>query len=114
MPSLSFPPAPCPEKEALSPKKTPAFGIHRVWTRFLKGPFLKLDRALDGTVSFFFKHWGKTRFMLAMSKKAQVFGLERLFLQGPKAFLYFFLFYLIRDTILYLVIPYFIARGTSP
>lgn len=43
--------------------------------------------------------------MIAMSKKAQYMGLENLFLKGPKAFIYFFLFYLIRDTILYIVIP---------
>jgi hypothetical protein len=43
--------------------------------------------------------------MVAMSKKAQYLGLERLFLKGPKAFVYFFLFYLVRDTILYVLIP---------
>ena len=45
------------------------------------------------------------KFHQAMSKKAQYFGLEKLFLKGPKAFVYFFLFYLIRDTILYIIIP---------
>ena len=43
--------------------------------------------------------------MVAMSKKAQYLGLERLFLKGPKAFVYFFVFYLIRDTVLYILIP---------
>ncbi len=48
--------------------------------------------------------------MVAMSKKAQYLGLERLFLKGPKAFVYFFIFYLIRDTILYIVIPIWFAK----
>ncbi len=51
--------------------------------------------------------------MIAMSKKLQVLGIERLWQLGPKAFLYFFLFYLIRDTILYIVIPIYFARLTS-
>jgi hypothetical protein len=51
--------------------------------------------------------------MIAMSKKAQHLGLERLFEKGPKAFLYFFIFYLIRDTILYIIIPIFFAQLTS-
>ena len=63
------------------------------------------DQKVDGALSFFLKHYGKTRFMVAMSKKAQYLGLERLFLKGPKAFVYFFLFYLVRDTILYILIP---------
>jgi len=64
---------------------------------------------MDGAASFFVKHWGKSRFMIAMSKKAQYMGLEKLFLKGPKAFMYFFLFYLIRDTILYIIIPIWFA-----
>lgn len=71
--------------------------------------FLLLDQKVDGAITFFFKHYGKTKFMVAMSKKAQYLGLERLFLKGPKAFVYFFLFYLVRDTILYIVIPIFFA-----
>lgn len=74
-------------------------------TRFLSAPFIKFDQKLDGALVFFFKHWGKTRFMIAMSKKAQYLGLENLFLKGPKAFVYFFLFYLVRDTILYIILP---------
>ena len=81
---------------------------HRLWT-VPKTLFLKFDRRLDGAISFFVKHYGKTKFMLAMSKRAQTLGLERLFLKGPKAFIYFFLFYLIRDTILYIIIPIYIA-----
>ena len=70
-------------------------------------------RNLMAAVKFFFRHYGKTRFMIAMSKKLRVFGFEKLWQLGPKAFLYFFLFYLIRDTILYIVIPIYFARLTS-
>ena len=72
---------------------------------WIKSQFTAFDRNVDGAVTFFFKHYGKTKFMVAMSKKAQYLGLERLFLKGPKAFVYFFLFYLVRDTILYIIIP---------
>ena len=72
---------------------------------WIKTRFVAFDRRVDGAVSFFLKHYGKTKFMVAMSKKAQYLGLERLFLKGPKAFIYFFLFYLVRDTILYIIIP---------
>jgi hypothetical protein len=75
----------------------------------VKNIFLRFDRHVDGAATFFVKHWGKTRFMVAMSKKAQYLGLEKLFLKGPKAFIYFFLFYLVRDTILYIIIPIWIA-----
>jgi hypothetical protein len=52
--------------------------------------------------------------MVAMSKKAQYLGLENLWHKGPKAFVYFFLFYLVRDTILYIIIPILFARlGTN-
>jgi hypothetical protein len=74
-------------------------------TTWFKTQFLAFDRKVDGALSFFFKHYGKTKFMVAMSKKSQYLGLEKLFLKGPKAFVYFFLFYLIRDTILYIIIP---------
>ncbi len=74
-------------------------------TARLKDLFFAFDRKVDGAISFFFKHYGKTKFMVAMSKKSQYLGLEKLFLKGPKAFVYFFLFYLIRDTILYIIIP---------
>ena len=72
---------------------------------WLKSRFIAFDSRVDGAISFFFRHYGKTRFMVAMSKKSQYLGLERLFLKGPKAFVYFFIFYLIRDTILYIIIP---------
>jgi hypothetical protein len=72
---------------------------------WFKDRFLAFDRKVDGAATFFVKHYGKTKFMVAMSKKAQYLGLEKLFLKGPKAFIYFFLFYLIRDTILYILIP---------
>jgi hypothetical protein len=76
---------------------------------WLKTQFLAFDQKVDGAISFFIKHYGKTKFMVAMSKKAQYLGLEKLFLKGPKAFVYFFLFYLVRDTILYIVIPIWFA-----
>ena len=87
--------------------------LKKMTPRFLTVLFLRIDRRVDGAVSFFLQHYGKTRFMMAMSKKAQVLGLERLFLKGPKAFIYFFLFYLIRDTILYIIIPVLFAKWTS-
>lgn len=70
-----------------------------------------VDRKIEGGIAFFFKHYGKTRFMVAMSKKAQQLGLEELYLKGPKAFIYFFLFYLVRDTILYIIIPIYFAAA---
>lgn len=76
----------------------------------IKKPFIAFDKKVDGALSFFFKHYGKTKFMVAMSKKAQVLGVEKLFNSGPKAFFYFFMFYLIRDTILYILIPIYIAK----
>jgi hypothetical protein len=79
----------------------------------IKHWFKAIDRRVDHGISFFFKHYGKTKFMIAMSKKAQYLGLERLFLKGPKAFFYFFMFYLVRDTILYIIIPIFFAQMTT-
>lgn len=76
---------------------------------WIKTQFLAFDRKVDGAITFFIKHYGKTKFMVAMSKKAQYLGLEKLFLKGPKAFVYFFLFYLVRDTILYILIPIWFA-----
>ena len=87
------------------------------WVRFVPKPvykaFMRFDRKVDGAISFFFKHYGKTRFMVAMSKKVQYLGIEKLWDKGPKAFIYFFLFYLVRDTILYIIIPIFFAKWTS-
>ena len=77
---------------------------------WFKQQFLKFDKKVDGAISFFIKHYGKTKFMVAMSKKAQYLGLEKLWTKGPKAFVYFFLFYLIRDTILYILIPIWFAN----
>ena len=79
----------------------------------LKQIFLTFDRKVDGAISFFFKHYGKSRFMVAMSKKAQYLGLEKLWNKGPNAFIYFFIFYLVRDTILYIIIPIFFAKLTT-
>lgn len=87
-------------------KQTIGIVIMSAW---LKTQFLAFDQKVDGAISFFIKHYGKTKFMVAMSKKAQYLGLEKLFLKGPKAFVYFFLFYLVRDTILYIIIPIWFA-----
>ena len=75
--------------------------------------FNKFDDQMDGAASFFVKHWGKSRFMIAMSKKAQYLGIEKLWDKGPKAFMYFVLFYLVRDVILYILIPIFVAKVSS-
>ncbi|AYF45004.1 hypothetical protein BALOs_2005 [Halobacteriovorax sp. BALOs_7] len=79
----------------------------------MKKPALAFDRKVDGAISFFIQHYGKTKFMVAMSKKIQYLGIEGLWNKGPKAFIYFFLFYLIRDTILYIIIPIWVAKATS-
>lgn len=79
----------------------------------LKISFKNFDRKLDGQISFFFGHWGKTKFMVAMSKKAQYLGIEKLWEKGPRAFWYFVLFYLVRDVILYIIIPIFVTRLAS-
>ncbi len=76
----------------------------------VKESFLAFDRKVDGSISFFVRHYGKSRFMMAMSKKAQYLGLEKLWEKGPKAFIYFFLFYLIRDVILYIALPIFFTK----
>ena len=83
-----------------------------IWL-YIKLQGKRIDQSIDGAASFFLKHYGKTRFMVAMSKKAQYLGLEKLYAKGPKAFLYFFLFYLVRDTILYIIIPIYFAQWTS-
>jgi len=80
---------------------------------FIKESFYKFDKKVDGAASFFIKNYGKSRFMIAMSKKAQYLGLENLWYKGPKAFIYFFLFYLIRDTILYIILPIIFASLTT-
>ncbi len=75
--------------------------------------FKLLDHKVDGAINFFIRHYGKTRFMISMSKKAQYLGLENLWNKGPKAFIYFFILYLIRDVVLYIVLPIFLTRLTS-
>ena len=87
--------------------------ILRLTPVFIKNAFLKVDKKIDGGLSFFFRHYGKTPFMIAMSKKSQYLGIEKLWNKGPKAFIYFFLFYLVRDTILYILIPIFFAKVTT-
>ncbi len=81
--------------------------------RPFKNGFLLFDKKVDGAILFFVKNYGKTKFMIAMSKRVQVLGIEKVWNKGPKAFIYFFLFYLIRDTILYIIIPIWIAKATS-
>lgn len=73
----------------------------------------RIDRLSNGNISFFVKNIFKTKFMMSMSKKAQVLGLEKLYNMGPKAFFLFFIFYLVRDTILYIIIPIYIAKCTG-
>jgi hypothetical protein len=80
------------------------------WLDFAYQNWLRFDKKVEGSLSFFFRNFGKSKFMIAMSKKAQILGLEGLFLKGPKAFFYFFLFYLVRDTILYIIIPVYVAK----
>lgn len=84
----------------------------RLWTKFYAVPhaaFMAFDKKIDGGISFFLKHYGKSKFMISMSKRAQVLGIEKLWLKSPKAFVYFFLFYLVRDTILYIILPIYFA-----
>ena len=76
----------------------------------IKESFLAFDRKVDGSISFFVKHYGKSKFMVAMSKKVQYLGIENLWEKGPKAFVYFFLLYLVRDAILYIVLPIFFTK----
>ena len=79
----------------------------------IKEGFLAFDKKVDGSISFFFRHYGKSKFMIAMSKKAQYLGLEKLWEKGPKAFVYFFIFYLVRDMILYIILPIFFTKLTA-
>ncbi len=84
----------------------------RLWSKIYSVPragFLAFDKKVDGGVSFFLKHYGKSKFMISMSKRAQVLGIEKLWNKSPKAFVYFFLFYLVRDTILYIILPIYFA-----
>ena len=79
----------------------------------IKEFFNAFDRKVDGSISFFIKHYGKSRFMVAMSKKVQYLGIEELWYKGPKAFIYFFIFYLVRDMILYIILPIFFTKLSS-
>lgn len=92
-------------------------GLLSFMGRVLPAPVVRacmaFDRRVDGALSFFIKHYGKSRFMIAMSKKAQILGLEKLWMKGPKAFVYFFLYYLVRDTILYIILPIAIAHWSA-
>jgi len=83
-----------------------------LWS-FTVSTFTRLDKKLEGNLSFFFRHWGKSKFMISMSKRVQMHGVENVFLKSRKAFFYFFMFYLIRDTILYIIIPIYFAKSTG-
>lgn len=106
-----------PAPARLTPKRSFPEMVIAFWARvfqtilpqFMINAFLRFDRKVEGGISFFLKHYGKTRFMIAMSKKAQVLGLEKLWNKSPKAFVYFFLYYLIRDSILYIILPIYLA-----
>ena len=71
-----------------------------------------LKLAWQTEFSFFISHWGKTKSMVAMSRKLQYHGREELYRQGALAFWLFFMQYLIRDSIIYIVIPIYIAKLT--
>lgn len=87
--------------------------LQAILPQFILNICYRIDARVDGAISFFIKHYGKTKFMIAMSKKAQVLGIEKLWIKSPKAFVYFFLYYLVRDTILYIIIPIYLARLTT-
>jgi len=89
--------------------------MHRVknLTSYLLIPISYFDRKIEKSLIFFFKNYGKNRFMISMSKKAQYLGIEKLWNKSPKAFVYFFIFYLIRDTIIYIILPILFAKYTS-
>jgi hypothetical protein len=75
--------------------------------------FKAFDRSHDGSISFFFRHWGKSKFMVSMSKKVQYLGVERLWEMSASAFWYFVLFYLIRDVVIYIIVPIFVSKLTT-
>jgi hypothetical protein len=89
--------------------KTVGYNLYAPFLTLLKG----LEARLYTSWKFFVKNFFKTKFMVAMSKKIQMHGIEKVFLMGPRAFFYFFMFYLIRDTIIYIVLPIYFARMTG-
>ena len=78
----------------------------------MKASLSKFTASLDAILANRSDGKSVSKFMISMSKKLQIIGLEDLYLKGPKAFVYFFLFYLIRDTILYIIIPIYFATLT--
>ena len=62
--------------------------------------------------TFFITHWGKTKSMVAMSKKLQYYGIEELYRRNHRAFWPFFIQYLIRDILIYIILPLSIAKLT--
>lgn len=99
----------CQNKKISPLSRFKKLGEVPIINKLIVKPFLRFDKRLDGAISFFLKNYGKSRFMISMSKKAQILGVEKLWNKGPKAFIYFFLFYLVRDVFLYILIPIFIA-----
>ncbi len=81
-------------------------------TSSVRQRFKELDRSFGGNISFFFKHYGKTKFMVAMSKRLQSHGMEALYEKNPKEFWWFFFLFLLRDSIIYIVVPIYIAKLT--
>jgi hypothetical protein len=108
----TLPPAPVKTQKRSFPEAVIHFWacvFKFILPQFMINFFLRIDRRVDGAITFFIKNYGKSRFMIAMSKKAQVLGIEKLWNKSPKAFVYFFMYYLIRDSILYIIIPIYIA-----
>ena len=91
-----------PVKTAVYGRLSPALTLYR-----------QIEAKFETKSKFFIKNFFKTKFMVAMSKKIQMHGIEKVFLMGPKAFFYFFMFYLVRDTIIYIIIPIYFARITG-
>ena len=79
----------------------------------LRNAYNALDQRLGGNLNFFFKNWGKTKFMISMSKKIQMHGVEKVFFKSKKSLFYFFSCSTLLDTILYIVIPVFFAKSTG-
>lgn len=84
--------------------------VERLIPQVIINGFWRLDKRYNGSISFFFRHYGKTRFMVAMSKKVQYHGIEKVYLTDTKGFYAFFFLYLFRDVFLYIALPIYLAR----
>ena len=98
-----------PETKEETALKSDSYGANKPFYTLFK----QLEDKFESKAKFFIKNFFKTKFMVAMSKKLQMHGIEKVFLMGPKAFFYFFMFYLIRDTIIYIILPIYFARMTG-